>query len=88
MVFSHDRLATINVPNVSHFLFIKFGVSFHVTINLPKIINILVDLASNGSTLNSTASDTQKDNKMANMLLENMESLLNTVFSLLKMISC
>ena len=46
----------------------------------PRSINILADLVSNRPTLNSTVSNTQRANDIANMLFENMKSILDSVF--------
>ena len=48
-------------------------------INPYNVVNILVDLVSNSLTLNSTISTTQRDREVANMLFENVESILNSV---------
>ena len=44
-----------------------------------NVVNILADLVSNRLTLNSTISTTQRDREIANMLFENVESILNSV---------
>ena len=48
-------------------------------INPYNVVNILVDLVSNRLILNSTISTTQRDREVANMLFENVESILNSV---------
>ena len=57
----------------------KFCVSYYVIINPYNVVNILADLVSNRLTLNSTISTTQRDREVANMLFENVESILNFV---------
>ena len=57
----------------------KFCASSYVMINPYNVINILADLVSNRLTLNSTISTTQRDREVANMLFENVESILNSV---------
>ena len=64
------------------FFLVKSCVSYHVTINPHKIVNILARLVSNRLTLNSTVSNTQRDGEIVNMLLENVESILNSGFLL------
>ena len=58
----------------------KFCASYYVMINPYNVVNILVDLVSNRLTPNSTISTTQRDREVANMLFENVESILNSVF--------
>ena len=48
-------------------------------INPYNVVNILADLVSNRLTLNSTISTTQSYREVANMLFENVESILNSV---------
>ena len=48
-------------------------------INPYNVVNMLADLVSNRLTLNSTISTTQRDREVANMLFENVESILNSV---------
>ena len=48
-------------------------------INPYNVVNILANLVSNRLTLNSTISTTQRDREVANMLFENVESILNSV---------
>ena len=48
-------------------------------INPYNIVNILADLVSNRLILNSTISTIQRDPEVANMLFENVESILNSV---------
>ena len=48
-------------------------------INPDNVVNILADLVSNRLTLNSTISTTQRDREVANMLFQNVESILNSV---------
>ena len=75
---------TIHLPRLAflmffHFLFMKFCACYHVMINPYHVLNILADLVSSRLTLNSTISMTQRDREVANMLFENMESILNSV---------
>ena len=57
----------------------KFCAIYYVMINPYNVVNIPVDLVSNRLTLNSTISTTQRDREVANMLFENVESILNSV---------